>query len=79
MESYSLSLKFFVSVRGQVLIEGLVFMIFILSFLLTVQFFQSVAREEIQKQRLSLKRSKPVKKDNWHQELFKSSEKSKSW
>ena len=54
------SLRWLILHRGQILIEGLIFMIFILSFLLMVHLFQSLVRKEIQKQRLTLER-KPIK------------------
>ena len=41
--------------KGQVLIEGLFFMIFLLAFFLSLQFFQSLARKQIQKERLAKK------------------------
>ena len=56
------------SKKGQIIIETLFLIISLLSFLLAVQFFQSSARKEIQKQRLSKERldktSSP--KAPWH-------------
>ena len=39
--------------KGQILLEALFFIVFVLSFLSAVRFFQSVARKNIQKERLS--------------------------
>ena len=51
--------------RGQILLEGLLFIIFVLSFLTAVQYFQFVARKEIQQKRLSKKNSLTIKKAPW--------------
>ena len=50
------------SKKGQVLLEGLFFMICLLSFLLAIQFFQSLAREKIQEERLAKQNSQKIKK-----------------
>ena len=51
--------------RGQILLEGLLFIIFVLSFLTAVQYFQFVARQQIQQKRLSKKNSLKIKKAPW--------------
>lgn len=54
----------YLSKKGQVLIEGLFVIICILFFLIAVQFFQALARREIQKERLTKQdsyRIKPLK------------------
>ena len=56
------------SKKGQVLIESLFVIISLLAFLLAVQFFQSSARKEIQKQRLAKEKAYKAKtpKAPWH-------------
>lgn len=56
---------FALSERGQILTEGLFFIIFILAFLLSIQLFQSIAREEIQKERLTGNKPGGIKKAPW--------------
>ncbi len=68
MEQYSLSLKFLEKrrkVRGQILMEALIFIICTLSFLVLIQLFHSLARHEIQKERLSQQKAHKVKKARW--------------
>ena len=57
--------EFHLQEKGQILLEGLFFIIFILSFLLAVQFFQQIARKEIQKERLSKQKSYKIRKAPW--------------
>ena len=59
------NLGFYLGEKGQILMEGLFFIIFVLSFLLAVQFFQSLARTEIQKERLTKQKSHKTKKAPW--------------
>ena len=69
MDQSSLSLRFFKkSKKGQILIETLFVVISLLAFLLAVQFFQSSARKEIQKQRLTKGKFYKTKsfKAPWH-------------
>ena len=70
LESYGkklhISRKFYMLLeKGQILIEGLFFIIFVLSFLLAVQFFQKKARREIQKERLSKQKFYKARKAPW--------------
>ncbi len=51
--------------KGQAVAEGLLFISCILSFFLLVQIFQSVARREIQKNRLAEKKASADKKAPW--------------
>lgn len=60
----------FLAEKGQILIEGLFFIICILSFLLAVQFFQSLARKEIQKERLT-KQNIQKTKASWYKPVQK--------
>lgn len=61
--------KLFIKLKkGQVLIETLFVIISLLAFLLAVQFFQSFARREIQKQRITKDSFYKIKnlKSPWH-------------
>ena len=55
----------FLSSQGQILMEGLFFVICILSFLSALHFFQSLARKEIQEERLIKQKSRKIKKAPW--------------
>ena len=57
--------NFYLLEKGQILIEGLFFIICILSFFLAIQFFQSLARKEIQNERLSKQKIYKTKKAPW--------------
>ena len=56
---------FYLLEKGQILIEGLFFMICILSFFLAIHFFQILARKEIQKERLAKQKNYKIKKAPW--------------
>lgn len=72
MDQNTLPLKFSKKYKnGQIVIEGLFFIVCVLSFLLAVQFFQSLARKEIQKERLSRNKIHTIKKASWFKPLKK--------
>lgn len=51
--------------KGQTLLEALFSIIFIVTFLISIQTFQSLARKEIQKERLVKSKWKGLKKAPW--------------
>ena len=58
--------KFLRKEKGQVLLEGLFFIISLISFLLAVHFFQTLAQKEIQKERMGIKKIHKAKKASWY-------------
>lgn len=59
----------FLSNKGQFLMEGMIFGIFLLSFFISIQFFQSLARKEIQEERLAKQKKYRVKKASWFKSI----------
>lgn len=62
-------LKKILQKKGQVFMEGLFFITLIFSFLLGVQFFQSLARKEIQKERLTKQKIDKPTQASWFRSI----------